>query len=426
MFIALSFFLLLTAAMAWANERWLKLPTAVGVTLMSALCSTLALVWHHHVSPLHQALAWSSEWKFNDLLMHGVLCFLLFASALHVDIHMLRKERTMIFVLSTVGVVLAASLTGSMLYFVLQTFGIDWPWLWCFLFGVIVSPTDAVVAADALKRAALPERLKAKILGESLFNDGTAVVLFSLVLSFVIANSQNHFFQIMPTAITDGFFKWPAFFLWQGLGGAAIGVGFGALFLYAISTVNESTVELLLTLACATATYAFTDLVGASAPIAVVFAGLAVGHHGRKYAMSEQTQQRVFSFWELLDELMNVGLFVLIGIQLLKIEHASWLVALTAIPIALLSRHWSVAIPVLVARPFRSFSKRSITWMTWGGLRGGISLALAMSVPTFPGSNLLLSLTYVVVVFSIVVQGGFILPWLAKRYPLNPTEDVRE
>jgi CPA1 family monovalent cation:H+ antiporter len=424
MFIALSVFLFLTAAMAWSNERWLKLPTAVGVTLMSALASTLTLVWHHQVSPLTSALSWTAEWKFNDLFMHGVLCFLLFASALHVDIHMLRKERIMIFVLSTVGVVLSASMTGTLLYLVLHMFGVVWPWVWCFLFGVIISPTDAVVAADALKRASLTERLKAKILGESLFNDGTAVVLFSLVLSFVVSNAPHPFFDITVPFLSNSYVKWPAFFLWQGVGGAAVGIGVGAIFLYAISTVNQATVELLLTLACATVTYALADLLAASAPIAVVFAGLAVGHHGRKFAMSEHTQQRVFSFWELLDELMNVGLFVLIGVQLLKLDHVLWHLTLMAIPIALLARYSSVAIPVMIARPFRSFSKKSILWMTWGGLRGGISLALAMSVPVFPGANLLLSLTYVVVVFSIVVQGGFILPWLARRHATLQEEQV--
>jgi CPA1 family monovalent cation:H+ antiporter len=287
----------------------------------------------------------------------------------------------------------------------------------CFLFGVIISPTDAVVAADALKRTPLPESLKSKIVGESLFNDGTAVVLFSLALATAFNLSPTTFFehtQWLPTLA-----QWPIYFIWQCIGGILIGTLVGALFLYAISTVNQPTVELLLTLAAATASYVLSEMLFASAPIAVVFAGLAIGYHGRKRAMSDETQSRIFPFWELLDELLNVSLFVLIGIQLVNLGDAPWLIAFGAIPIALISRHFSVAIPIFAARFFKTFPPRATTWMTWGGLRGGISLALAMSVPTFEGTPLLISLTYVVVVFSIVIQGGMIIPYLAKRERLN-------
>lgn len=416
MFSAIAIFITLTAGMAWANERWLKWPTAVGVTLLSAVGSFSLLMWHQYVSPLNTLVEWTSTWKFNDLLMHGILCFLLFASALHVDVNLLKAEKVMIFILSTAGVGLAAVFTATALWLFLPMLGIAWPWAICFLFGVIISPTDAVVASDALKRATLPDRLKAKILGESLFNDGTAVVLFALVIAILFSQQQPEFF-IFIKKFELSWMQWPAYFGWQVLGGVFVGIFVGAIFLYAISTVNQPTVELLLTLACAMLTYVIADAFLASAPIAVAFAGLAVSHHGRKHAMSDETQSRVFPFWELLDELLNVGLFVLIGIQLLQVQPqlSAWWAATLAIPVALASRYFSVAIPVLAAKRFRSFSPKAITWMTVGGLRGGISLALAMSVPDFHGKTLLLVMTYAVVVFSIVVQGGFILPKLAQR-----------
>lgn len=414
MFLTLTLFLLLTALMAWCNERWLKLPTAVGITMMSALISVGVLLWHHHVSPLTSFVAWSESWDFDRFLMHGVLCFLLFASALHVDVHALREEKWMIFILSTVGVVLSACISATLLFLVLKTFGVNWSWALCFLFGVIISPTDAVIAADAMKHNPLHPSIKSKIIGESLFNDGTAVVLFSFALAIVFQLPKNAFFESM-TSISP-IIQWPVFLLWQCIGGIFIGWFVGLLFLYAISTVNQSTVELLLTLACATLSYALAEFVHASAPISVVFAGLAIGYHGRQKAMSDETQIRVFSFWELLDELLNISLFVLIGIQLIHLSSDTpWLLALCAVPIALVARYVSVALPIWGSSFFRQFPPRAISWMTWGGLRGGISLALALSVPSFREAPLLIALTYVVVVFSIVVQGGFILPWLSKR-----------
>lgn len=416
MFLAISIFLSITSFVAWSNEKWLKLPTAVGVTLMSAVFSLIALMWHQYVNPLNDIVKFTSDWKFNDLFMHGALCFLLFASSLHVDIGMLKKEKGMILVLSTLGVILSALITGLTLYWVLPFFEIYWPLTWCLLFGVIASPTDAVIAADALKRATLPDRLKSKIIGESLFNDGMAVVLFSLILSFVVEIPINGFFKLSSNFIDNYYAQWAIYLLWQGFGAFAIGIAFGKLFLYAIRSINQPTIELLLTLTCATVTYALSDLIYTSAPIAVVFAGLVIGHHGKEDAMSESTQDRVFQFWELLDELINIGLFVLIGVQLLRITGINFLTFLIPIPFALFARYFSVAFPVYIGKTFRSFCPQSVTWMTWGGLRGGVSLALALSVPEFSGSSILLSMTYGLVVFSIVFQGGIILPYLSKKF----------
>jgi monovalent cation:H+ antiporter, CPA1 family len=426
MLLALSLFLSCTALMAWVNTRWLGWPTSVGVTVLSAVVSLCVVVCHQFITPLTPLMGWTASWQFNDLLLHGALCFLLFAGALHVDIHAMQQERWMILLLSTLGVVISASLSGTLIWLVLDFLSLSLPWLVCFLFGVLISPTDAVVAADALERAALTPTLKAKILGESLFNDGTAVLLFSFVLALLFPASSHAFFTQTQAFIPNAIVQWLLFFAWQVGGGMLIGLILGRAFLWLIGTVNQPTVELLLTLACATLTYALTDVLYASAPIAVVMAGLMIGHHGKQTAMSEQTQTQVFSFWSLLDELLNVGLFVLIGAQLLRISfdlHA-WPILLLVIPIALLARYVSVALPVYSASLFRTFSPHTLSWMTWGGLRGGISLAMAMAMPPFPGKDLLLLMTYLVVVFSIVVQGGLIMPWLSSKRPLSAESDA--
>ena len=422
MFLAVSLFLMLTSLIAWVNERYLKLPTSVGVTLLSALGSVLVLVWHQYVSPLDQVILWTQSWEFDHVLIHGVLCFMLFAGAMHVDLHLLEKEKWMILILSTVGVFFSAFFSGVALWLVLILFGVHWDLSWCLLFGVIVSPTDAVVAADALKGVRLPDRLKAKILGESLFNDGTAIVLFSM-LYFFIFGGDNPFIHAGQELISSPYLQWVvwlAYLIWQWLGAILVGVGFGCLFLYAIRTVNHPTVELLLTLACAMLSYACADLLFTSAPIAAVFAGLVVGYHGRKIAISRDTQIRLFGFWELFDELLNIGLFVLLGVQLLRVNPSfqSWVIGSLAVFVALLSRYFSLLIPFSMAQWFREFSPKSMSLMTWGGLKGGISLAMALSLPRFDGSGLMLTLTYSVIVFSIVFQGGFLLPRLCRNWTI--------
>ena len=427
MFIALSLFLTVMAMMAWANERWLKWPTAVGVTFISAITTFSVLIWHQHVSPLSSLVNWTASWQFDELLMNGVLCFLLFASALHVDSRMLRKEKIMILLFTTIGVALSSIFTGTGIWLILKALGVNWNWTLCLLIGIILSPTDAVVAADALKRAKLPERLKAKIMGESLFNDGTAVVLFVAAISLIFHQETSHFFDWTESHFKFSFWnwiEWPVFFIWQGLGGAIIGGVIGYIMSIAIKSIRQPTVELLLTLACATASYTIAEHVSASAPISVAFAGLVVSHMGRTRTMDTPTQERIFSFWEMLDELLNVALFVLIGLQLLRVPPSfiAWVAGILAVPAVLLARYFSVLIPILIAKPFRAFSERTITWMTWGGLRGGISLALALSVPDFQHDIILLTICYVVILFSIIVQGGLIIPWLSKQ---NKTEPVK-
>jgi monovalent cation:H+ antiporter, CPA1 family len=418
MLLAISIFFSCTAILAWLNEKYLKLPTSIGVTLLSAIASAALIICHQFITPLPNVVLWTESLKFGDFFLHGVLCFLLFAGALHVDVHAMKAERWMILSLSTAGVLISSVLTGTALWICLASTAWHPSWLICTLFGVIISPTDAVIAADAISRASLSENLKAKIIGESLFNDGTSVILFAVFLALLFPSASHPFSPFISAFINDSVLQWIVVFFWQFVGGVLSGVLLGRLFLFFISTVNNYTVELLLTLACATLTYALADLFYMSAPIAVALAGVMIGHHGRKHAMSHKTQEQIFSFWGLLDELLNIGLFVLIGAQLLKINFSTiYIPALfLIIPISILARYVSVAVPFYMASPFRSFSPNSISWMTWGGLRGGVSLALAMSLPAFPGKNMLLIMAYTVVVFSIVIQGGVIMPILSRKY----------
>ncbi len=393
----------LSAVFSWLNYRVLKLPTAIGL-MLSALLMSLVLQLPLFGGLEHQAEAMLASIDFDQTLLHGMLSFLLFAGALHVNLNDLAQQRWVIGVLSTVGVVGATFLIGGGVYYLFAWLGIEVPFIYCLLFGSLISPTDPIAVLGILKSAGAPKTLETKITGESLFNDGVAVVVF-LVLADIATGEA----EVSAASVATLFFK-------EAIGGLVFGLLAGSLAFFMLKRVDNYQVEVLITLALVTGGYAAAEHLHLSAPIAIVVAGLLIGNHGRRAAMSDKTREHLDTFWELVDEILNAVLFVLIGLEVLVISlREDYLLAgALAIPLILVVRLFSVGLPITLMRPFRSFTPGVVTILTWAGLRGGISVALALSLPSGEMRDLLLTVTYVVVVFSIVVQGLSLGP-LVKR-----------
>jgi len=329
-----------------------------------------------------------------------MLSFLLFAGALHVDLSELSKQRGVIITLATAGVVGATFIIGGLSWYAFGLAGLDIPFIYCLLFGALISPTDPIAVLGILKQSHVPKSLEAKIAGESLFNDGMAVVVFLVLVRFAAGGIEVSAGDVL------------LLFAQEAIGGVLFGLAAGAITYWMLKSVDNYQVEVLLTLALVTGGYALAEMLHLSAPIAIVCAGLLIGNHGRTLAMSDKTRGHLDTFWELVDEVLNAVLFVLIGLEVLALvyDQKYLLAGLLAIPIVLLARFITVGIPITVMRRFRNFSPRAIQILTWGGLRGGISVALALSLPPSDIRNALVVITYVVVIFSILVQGLTIGP----------------
>lgn len=385
-----------TALLAWLNERLLRLPPAIGV-MASALCLSLALV-------VAGNLGWGVQrWAerlfqqvdFSAVLMQGMLSFLLFAGSLHVDLNQLIRRKWSILSLATVGVLISTFLVGTALHFLLRLVGLPLPYVWSLLFGALIAPTDPIAVMSTLKRVGAPKDLESMIIGESLFNDGVGVVVFTMILGFAVG---GHDLSAGSVAVL---------FLEEAVGGALVGLVSGYLVYRMLRSVDNYTVEVLLTLALVSGGYALAGVLHTSGPIAMVVAGLFIGNHGRLFGMSDRTRKHLDTFWELVDEILNAMLFVMIGLELLVLElrPAFLLAGVLAIPLVLSARLVSVGLPIAALRGVRTFPPRTVRLMTWGGVRGGISIALALSLPASPWRDLILVATYLVVVFSILVQG---------------------
>ena len=394
----IAWLMLFTAGFSYLNHRFLKFPTSIGLMAIALVFSMVLiglgkLQWLPGLEDSARELLESID--FNQLVLHGILGALLFAGALHINLEDLAKQKWIITLLATVGVVLSTTIVSGLMYFVLGWLDIGIPFIYCLLFGALISPTDPIAVLAILKTARAPKELETKIAGESLFNDGVAVVIFIVILE--IASGQHE-----PSAFSIGLL-----FLKEAVGGALFGLaaGYGAYRL--MRTVDNYQVEVLITLALVFAGYAAAEALHISAPIAAVAAGLLIGNHGRTLAMSEKTIEHVDMFWELVDEILNGVLFVLLGFELLILtfELSSFKAGLIAIPVVLLARFIGVSLPIWLRKFKREFSPNAIKVLTWGGLRGGISVALALSIPASPERELILMMTYLVVVFSILVQG---------------------
>ncbi len=396
LFNILAVLITLSAVFSYINYRFIKLPTTIGVMAISLVGSLgITLLGPLGFGLEQDALRLLDSIDFDETLLHGMLSFLLFAGALHIDLDRLANQKWIIGTLATVGTVGSTFIIGILAYLVLDWLKIGLPLMHCLLFGALISPTDPIAVLGILKKAGVPESLETKISGESLFNDGVAVVVF-LVLLQIAAGGHD---------ITVGTVAW--LFAKEALGGIVYGLLIGGVAYGMLKSVDNYQVEVLITLALVAGGYALADALHLSGPIAIVVAGLLIGNHGRLLAMSDRTRNHLDTFWELVDEVLNVVLFVLIGLEVLVLSwNQSYLIAsVLMIPLLLLSRFVSVAVPIVIMRRFRTFSPSVIKILTWGGLRGGISVAMALSLPPGRHREIILTITYAIVVFSIIVQG---------------------
>ena len=332
---------------------------------------------------------------FSTVLLDGMLGLLLFAGALHVNLDELAAQKLEIGVFATLGVLASTFLVGGAVYTGAALFYVELRFVDCLLFGALISPTDPIAVLAILKKAGAPKTLETKIAGESLFNDGIGVVVFLVLLE--IATGTGH--------VSAGHVL--ALFGIEVLGGIALGLIAGYIAFRLLSSINHYQVEVLITLALVLGGYALAHSLHISGPIAMVVSGLLIGNHGRRLAMSPETVENLDTFWELIDEILNALLFVLIGLEvfILSFKGEFLMAGFLAIPVVLLARLLSVGGPVLIIQKWRPFAPKAISIMTWGGLRGGISVALALSLPKECNRELILTMTYAVVVFSILVQG---------------------
>lgn len=387
----------LAAIFSYVNHRFIGLPTTIGVMLIAIVLSGgLLLAGLLGLSAVgEQAEALVGQIDFSKTLLNGMLSFLLFAGALHVNLEDLARRKWIISILATVGLALSALLVALATRLILGALGIELAFIFCLLFGILIAPTDPVAVLSILRKAGVPKSLEAKVTGESLFNDGVAVVVYIVLLEVA---KGDHVLGLGHVALL---------FVVEAVGGVLFGLVTGWLAYLMLKSVDNYQVEVLITLALVTGGYALADALHMSGPIAMVVAGLLIGNRGRYLAMSDTTRVHLDSFWELVDEVLNAVLFLIIGLEVLVITfEGRWLLAgVLMIPLVLTARFISVATPVTLLRPLRDFSPRAIRVLTWGGLRGGISVALALALPRGLERDLLLTITYTIVVFSILVQG---------------------
>jgi CPA1 family monovalent cation:H+ antiporter len=386
----------LTAMFSYLNYRYFKLPATIGVMLIALLVSA-GLIGAGHFAPWIREGAESllKQIDFDKALMQGMLSFLLFAGALHINLDDLNKQRGVIAPLAIAGVVISMFVFGTLIHWALGWLGFELGYAWCLLFGALISPTDPVAVIGILKDAKVPHSLEVEIAGESLFNDGIGVVAFIVLREIAVADQHASVAHI------------GLLFFEQAVGGAVFGFVIGWITYRLLKSVDNYRLELMLTLALVMGGYALASVIGVSGPIAIVVAGLLIGNHGRRFAMSDTTRKHLDAFWEFLDEILNALLFMLIGLEILVLTFTRELffAGLLAIPAILLARWVSVALPVTVMRRWRKVTVGTVTIMTWGGLRGGISVALALSLPAGHEREIVLVVTYIVVIFSILVQG---------------------
>ncbi len=408
-----SLLIVLAGIFGAVNYLFLKLPSAIGI-LVVALLASMAILGIDAMAP---ALGIADSFRaivngieFSNALLEGMLGLLLFAGALHVKLSDLRSEWLSVLLMATIGVALSTIIVGTAFSWLTGM-----PILVALLFGALISPTDPVAVLGVLREANLPTSLETKIAGESLFNDGVGYVVFLVLLGLAYPAGGEHSEGLSGAAIL---------FVREALGGAALGIVLGWLTFRIMRRIDEYSLEVLLTLGLAFGGYELAVALHVSAPIMAVCAGLLIGHIGTRFGMSEQTREYVDGFWKIIDEILNAVLFLMIGFEVFAVAFSADAVmaGIAAIVLALVARLAAVAVPINLLRAFRTFNRGTVRIMTWGGLKGGISVALALSLPQSEWKPAILTATYIVVVFSIIVQGLTVAP-LARRVGRQPGLD---
>lgn len=425
----------LSAVLGWVNHVYVGLPHAIGLLLMGLLGSLAVIIADSLVPGVSIAGGINEAIEgidFYETVMNGMLSFLLFAAALHVDVKALRSQRFSIAMMATAGVLVSAGVVGTGLWLAANLAGIGLPLPWALVFGALISPTDPVAVLSVLKRTKVPQSLQAKIAGESLFNDGVGVVAFTVFLAIAMASSG----MLLPggegVIEADGSVDWmhvAQVFGMEVFGAILLGAASGWTGLRMIRTVDDAALETLITLALVLGTYGIATKLHVSGPIAVVIPGLIMGNWGANIAMSATTKAHLFPFWTMVDEILNSVLFLLIGLEVLvvRFDAGNAAVALICIPVVLFARYVSVSIPAgLLRLAGQKLSEGAVRIMTWGGVRGGISVALALSLPESGYKDQILAATYVVVVFSILVQGLTIAPLVRRISERGELRDRRQ
>jgi len=397
----------LAAAFGYVNHRFAGLPQSVGLTLMGALAS-LVLIGIDLAFPQSRLSATIVKLiggvDFHDTVMNGMLSFLLFAGALHVDWSEMKRGRWPILLLSTVGVLVSTAIVGGGLHLLASLIGAPLPLAWCLVFGALISPTDPVAVMGVLQRARISPTLEATVAGESLFNDGVGVVVFAILLD---AATGTQAFALPHAA---------RLFAVEAGGGILLGLAVGWTAFRAMRSIDDYKLEVLISLALVMGGYTLASRVHVSGPVAMAVAGLIIGNEGVASAMSETTRRYLIGFWSLIDEILNSVLFLLIGLEVVTIpfDLAPILLGLAAIPLVLAARAVAVAGPLAVLRPFLTLGPLALPTLIWGGMRGGISVALALSLPDGGPRTIALTATYLVVLFSVIVQGATIATLIAR------------
>ena len=410
LYTALALLLVTAAAFAYVNHRFLKMPPAIGLMGLGLMASLVLIgLARFEVKPVLEFAKLVDRLDFSTIVMQVMLGFLLFAGAIHVDTRSLGRLRWPVSMLALVGTPLSTGLVAGAMYLLLPWLGLPTPFIHCLLFGALISPTDPVAVLSILTKANIPKSLETKIVGESLFNDGVGVVLFVVTLEVALLGPGD---VTLSHAL--------GIFLRETVGGLALGTALGLGTAWLLRTIDNYQVEVLVTLALVAGGTALATRLHTSGPLAMVMAGLLVGHFSRKGSiLSEESRDYVNKFWELIDEVLNALLFVLMGLEVLvlNLPGRTVLAGVAAIGVVLLARLAAVALPLGLLRIRGTFrtSDHSLTVLTWGGLRGGLSVALALSLPASMPRELLVGMTYVIVVFSIIGQGltiGPLVRWL--------------